>query len=239
MTETIQYPMQSETIGKLALALSKAQGQMDSASKSSDNPFFKSKYADLHECIQAAKKPLSDNELAVIQTTEPSETGINIITTLAHSSGEWIRGILDMKPKKDDDQGRGSSITYGRRYSFAAIVGIAQKDDDGNASSSRGKKEPVKKGKGVAEWEQEADKNNSTVQALESWYKRNAKEIGTLSAADQTKVIGYLGALKELIVEQSVLCPDTSNMSTEDQCKNSKCSSTFDKCKGSKLTMDI
>ena len=125
---------QSPTIGNLILALSKAQSKFNGAAKSSDNPFFKSKYADLYECIEAAKPSLTENELAVIQTTDTDEKGIWVITTLGHSSGEWIRGRLLMKPKKDDDQGTGSSITYGRRYTFAAIVGLAQKDDDGNAS---------------------------------------------------------------------------------------------------------
>lgn len=144
MNETIiqdieRKPMQSATIGKLAHALSKAQGQMSGAAKSANNPFFKSKYADLNECIEAAKKPLADNELAVIQTTELGGKGVIIVTTLAHSSGEWIKGKIDMAPKKDDDQSRGSSITYGRRYAFAAIVGLAQKDDDGNAATEEPK----------------------------------------------------------------------------------------------------
>lgn len=142
----IVEPMQSEEIGKLAIALSKAQGEMSGANKSSDNPFFKSKYADLNTCIEAAREPLSKNELAVIQTTEPHDNGIMIVTTLAHSSGQWIKGKLLMNPKKDDDQGRGSSITYGRRYAFAAIVGLAQKDDDGNAASGNTKKQETDMG---------------------------------------------------------------------------------------------
>lgn len=133
MNETVQ----SENIGALALALSKAQGELNGADKTSQNPFFKSNYADLYQCIEAAKEALRKNELCVIQTTRDSDKGVTIITTLAHSSGEWIRGFLTMNPKKDDDQSRGSSITYGRRYAFAAIVGLAQKDDDGNASSNK------------------------------------------------------------------------------------------------------
>ena len=132
---------QSQEIGSLALALSKAQGAFNGANKSSANPFFKSKYADLHECIEAVKGPLSENELAIIQTTRPNGKDIDIITTLAHSSGEWIRGVMRMTPKKDDDQGRGSSITYGRRYALAAIVGIAQKDDDGNGACEQKKQQ--------------------------------------------------------------------------------------------------
>lgn len=126
---------QSEQIGQLALALSKAQSQFNGAAKTSDNPFFKSKYADLFECIEAAKPALAANELAVVQTTDTDDKGIWVYTTLIHSSGEWAQGRILMKPKKDDDQATGSSITYGRRYGFAAIVGLAQKDDDGNESA--------------------------------------------------------------------------------------------------------
>lgn len=127
--------MQSESIGKLAAALSKAQAEMNGVAKTSANPFFNSKYADLHGCLEAAREPLANNGLAVVQTMAPAEgKAVGIITTLVHSSGEWIRGKIEMQPKKNDDQGYGSSITYGRRYSFAAIVGLAQKDDDGNAS---------------------------------------------------------------------------------------------------------
>ena len=131
---------QSAEIGELVTALAKAQGQMTGARKSADNPFFKSKYADLHECIETAREPLSKNNLAVIQTTESCDNGIVVVTTLAHASGQWIRGKIKMNPKKDDDQGRGSSITYARRYTFAAIVGLAQMDDDGNKSCGNSKK---------------------------------------------------------------------------------------------------
>jgi len=131
---------QSESIAKLALALSKAQAQFSGAAKNSTNPHFKSKYADLWECIAATKDILAEHELAVIQTFSADTDDIIINTTLTHSSGEWVRGSLKMKPKKDDDQGRGSSITYGRRYSYAAIVGLAQKDDDGQAATEQERK---------------------------------------------------------------------------------------------------
>jgi hypothetical protein len=150
---------QSASIGKLALALSKAQAMLDGASKSSDNPFFKSKYADLHECISAAKEALAANELAVFQTTDADDKGILVYTTIAHSSGEWARGKIRMIPKKNDDQSIGSSITYGRRYGFAAIVGLAQKDDDGNSNMESEKPQ--------AEKPHDAPKGNSTV--LQKW----------------------------------------------------------------------
>jgi len=132
--ELIDQTMTPE-IGKLALALSKAQGEITGAQKDSKNPFFKSNYADLGNVLAACREPLSRNELAVIQTTEPHESGVVLISTLVHSSGQWIRGKLRMKPTKNDPQGIGSTLTYARRYAYAAIVGVAQVDDDGNQAS--------------------------------------------------------------------------------------------------------
>lgn len=128
----------SDGIGKLAEALAKAQGAMGGALKDSSNPFFKSKYADLESVWYACRKALSDNGLAVIQTTDHADSGIRIVTTLVHSSGEWIRGVLPIMAKDQTPQGTGSAITYARRYALAAIVGVYQTDDDAEAAHGRG-----------------------------------------------------------------------------------------------------
>lgn len=128
---------QSAEIDKLAGALAKAQGKITGALKDSANPFFKSKYADLASVWDACRAALSENELAVIQTTESDDSGVFVTTTLAHSSGQWVRSRLRLTPKDGTPQGMGSAITYGRRYALAAIVGVAQVDDDGNAASGR------------------------------------------------------------------------------------------------------
>jgi hypothetical protein len=136
---------QSETIGKLAEALAKAQGQMKPATKNSDNPYFKTKYADLASVWEAVRCPLSSNGLSVVQTTEqPADRpGIVVKTTLLHSSGEWISGELALKPVKDEPQAIGAAITYGRRFGLAAITGMCSEDedDDGNTASGH----PVQK----------------------------------------------------------------------------------------------
>jgi len=133
---------QSETINELAAALAKAQGQITGALKDSANPFFKSKYADLASCWDACRKQLSDNGLSVIQTTDLEQSGtadcvVVVRTILAHSSGQWISGILPVKAKDDGPQAQGSGITYARRYALAAIVGLAQIDDDAEAAQAR------------------------------------------------------------------------------------------------------
>ena len=130
--------MQSESIAALAAALSKAQADITGALKDSSNPFFKSRYADLASCWDACRKQLTANNLAVIQTTEVTEAGTVLVTTLAHSSGEWMRGTLPVVTKDNGPQAQGSGITYARRYALAAIVGLAQIDDDAEAAQARG-----------------------------------------------------------------------------------------------------
>lgn len=135
----------SESIGKLSEALSKAQGMMKGAVKDADNPFFKSKYADLASVWDACREPLSSNGLSVAQTMDILDNHPDMVvieTIMSHTSGEWIKGRLALKPVKNDPQAVGSAITYGRRYSLQSIVGIAPEDDDGNAAS--GKNETAK-----------------------------------------------------------------------------------------------
>lgn len=131
----------SEQINELATALAKAQGQTEGAKKDSANPFFKSKYADLASVWGACRQQLSSNGLSITQCPEESDNGIAVETMLLHSSGQWIKSRYTMPVSKVDAQAVGSAITYARRYSLAAIVGIAPEDDDGNAAV-KGRPEP-------------------------------------------------------------------------------------------------
>jgi len=137
---------QSEQIHLLAKALSQAQAEMSPAKKGQENPFFKSRYSDLTEVWNAAREPLTTNGLSVVQTMGVCETGVLIFTTLLHESGQWIRGCLKINPVKADPQSLGSAITYGRRYSFGACIGmVSELDDDANEASTPPKKETKKK----------------------------------------------------------------------------------------------
>ena len=125
----------SEQLNELASALSKAQGEITGALKSADNPFFKSKYADLAACWDAARGPLTANGLCVVQTPSTTEDGaVQVTTRLLHSSGQWIEDAMACRPAKADAQALGSITTYLRRYGFAAICGLAQVDDDGESA---------------------------------------------------------------------------------------------------------
>lgn len=125
----------SETIGALAAALAKAQGVMGAAHKDSNNPFFKSKYADLASVIDAIKAPFSSNGLSFVQCTDFDDAAVIVETVLMHSSGEWISGRLRMMPVKNDPQGIGSCVTYAKRYGLQAMVGVPSDDDDGEAAT--------------------------------------------------------------------------------------------------------
>lgn len=123
--------MQSESIHELAAALAKAQGEIKPALKSSLNPYYKSKYANLNEFWEACRKALSENQLAVIQTMDHTDKGLFLITTLAHASGQWMRSYFPLICANPSDiQAMGSAITYVRRYTLAAMVGICPDDDD-------------------------------------------------------------------------------------------------------------
>jgi hypothetical protein len=128
---------QSDAINELAGALAKAQSEIHGALKDSSNPFFKSKYADLASVWGACREQLSKNGLCVIQTTHSYDTLLVLTTMLAHSSGQWIRGTMNVNPVKNDPQGVGSALTYCRRYALSAMVGVPQVDDDGESAMSR------------------------------------------------------------------------------------------------------
>ena len=119
---------------KLMEAMNKMQAVLDAAKKDSDNPYFKSKYADLATCLQTAKKPLSDNGLSISQHCTFDGQFVQCVSVLGHVSGQMMVSTLNIPVAKRDAQGIGSSITYARRYALSSIVGIAQKDDDGNGS---------------------------------------------------------------------------------------------------------
>lgn len=139
--------MQSATVGKIAEALCRAQAELPAAIKGCVNPHLKNRYADLNAIYEAAREALARHDLAVVQTMQPTDgTRAHVRTTLLHKSGEWIAGELVMPlDRQGGAQGMGSAITYARRYSLSAIVGIVtEDDDDGNAAQGRTRKAEVK-----------------------------------------------------------------------------------------------
>jgi hypothetical protein len=136
----------SDHLNELFGALAKAQDEMEIAKTENINPFYKSKYADFNSIVKASRKYLSKNGLSVIQMILPHEENkIYLHTRLCHLSGQWIESMMPINPPKNDIQSVGSYITYIKRYSYAAIVGVASaEDDDGEIAMKEERKEGKK-----------------------------------------------------------------------------------------------
>lgn len=123
-------------ITKLAAALVKAQAEMGGAKKDSDNPFFKSKYADLSSVAAAIGPAAAKFGLGYVQIAHNIEGHAAIETIIIHESGETLPcGIMSVPVMKATAQEFGSATTYARRFSLSAAFGVCPEDDDGNAAS--------------------------------------------------------------------------------------------------------
>lgn len=148
----------SESIKNIAAALATFQIKVGKISKDAVNPFFKSSYASLSNILENIQLPLTESGLAFTQLPS-GENGLT--TILMHTeSGEFILADYQMKPAKDDPQGRGSAITYQRRYALTAILGLNMDEDDDANLATHGGKTP----------EQAADNNKP-------WLNDNTKEF--------------------------------------------------------------
>lgn len=100
-------------------------------------------YADIGVTLEAVRPVLAKHGLAVAQnpSTEWPESGgavmVHVETWVVHGSGQWMRGVLSLRPAGSDPQSIGSAITYARRYALLAMLGVATEDDDGKRASAR------------------------------------------------------------------------------------------------------
>jgi hypothetical protein len=186
----------SETIKELATALSKAQAAMKGAAKDSENPHFRSKYADLSSVWEACREALTANGLSVVQAPRAIEAGIEVETMLMHTSGEWISETLALPVQKADAQGFGSALTYCRRYGLSAMVGIAPEDDDGNAAAGAKPRE----GEFRPQKPARADARNLLTQGTQQLIDRLAGGIVDAFLSQQTELAytKYIDAKEQL-----------------------------------------
>jgi hypothetical protein len=160
---------------ELATAMAKAQAEIKAALKDSKNPHFKSSYADLTSVWDACRTALTKNGLSIVQIPNFEGDEVWLETMLLHASGESISGRYPLRPQQQTPQGYGSALTYARRYSLAAMVGVvADEDDDGNAASQRGNYEPPAR---------PAPKVEDKTAAAKSYVDEAIKAIGTLTDA--------------------------------------------------------
>lgn len=139
---------QSEQINELAGALAKAQGQFANPERNREvevqtktGNTYKFKYATFDAILDAVRKPLSENGLALLQGVVTGERGTLLATKLLHASGQWIESETPVFYNEDKAQAFGSGVSYAKRYAVAAMLGItADEDDDGNnADGNRAK----------------------------------------------------------------------------------------------------
>ena len=136
----------SETIGELAKALTSSLGELEDVVKTQTAKAgtFSYKYATLADALGMARPILAKHGVAVMQTAETDENVVSVWTTLMHSSGEFLTHQPTRLPSGADAQKTGSAITYARRYSLMAALGLATEDDDGASASTWGERKPIR-----------------------------------------------------------------------------------------------
>jgi len=135
-------PRSSETVATLASALAKAQAELVNPEKSltatirAGRPGDRERsfrYAPLSSGLDIVRKTLGQHEIATLQTTAIDQAAgmVNLTTTLAHASGEWIASDWPVCPIAEtaNPQRMGAALTYARRYALFTLVGIAGEDD--------------------------------------------------------------------------------------------------------------
>jgi len=210
-------------VKQIAEALVKAQKGFSPALKQSNNPHFRSKYADLATCVEAVIDALNNNGIALMQMTHECQDGVTVETVFIHASGELLSaGKLHVPAVKHDAQGYGSALTYARRYSLMAACGIAPEDDDGNAAvktpprggvisapqqpapEPKPEPKPQEVVKGTAEVVDFAMQIFTTFlpeakseKELNTFWKENIATVNQIKSADETKYVELLGAFKK------------------------------------------
>ena len=126
----------SESINDLASALAKFQAGLKTVKTDSTNPHFKNKFASLAAIFDAIRAPLAACDMSVSQVCDDQ----GLVTILMHTSGQWIASRMPiMSRKADDPQAYGSGLSYAKRYSLSAILGVAieEEDDDGERAAKK------------------------------------------------------------------------------------------------------
>lgn len=128
----------SPETGKIDAAMVKVQAELKAAPRDSKNPHFKSFYSDINSMIEASRPTLAKHGVTISQWPVPTNTPgfVGLVTRIA-CQGEYYQSTFAIPVERQNAQGYGSAITYARRYSYGAAIGLATtEDDDGNASQT-------------------------------------------------------------------------------------------------------
>ena len=153
------FEMHSQDVKELCKALALVQSEMQVAEKKKDNPFFKSKYADFQSVVEASRPAMVKNGLSITQIITEKEEGSYLVTMLMHNSGQYLRSVKKISPTKPDIQSYSSYVTYCKRMSYSALLGVvcADEDDDGERAVR--------------------NNENDGEQAVSGHHRRNAKAV--------------------------------------------------------------
>lgn len=128
----------SEQTNEILQALLEVKKELCAVSKSANNPFFKSKYADLNTHLDEVEPRLEKEGCILLQPVNVDNT---VETRIVHvKSGQWISSEMQLINSKNTMQEIGSAITYARRYTLGALLSMKAEDDDGEKSMSRATK---------------------------------------------------------------------------------------------------
>lgn len=185
----------------LFAALASAQAEIENAAKNAANPHYRSKYADLAEVLNTVRPTFAKHGLSIVQSTGFDGQMVSVTTLVGHKDGGYITSVASCVPAKTDAQGVGSATTYLRRYSLAAMAGIAQEDDDGNAAAhdrkpQGSKPEPKISGDQVAEIMQLVGETETDLDKFLAYFKVSA--VSDLPASAYERAINALNKKKEV-----------------------------------------
>lgn len=190
----------SDTVREVAKALAVASKTMGHAGKDRQNPHLRNRYATLEAVIDAVRIPLADAGISILQAGDVSGSMVTVTTRLLHESGEWVEGSLQVavpEPKGiTAAQALGSAMTYGRRYTLAALCGIGSEEDDDGAGT--GKSRPARPAKPETVEQEKAPEKPAPAEHHPSWEGDRAGFCAELSRLGTTydKVCADLEHLK-------------------------------------------
>ena len=191
--------MNSTEINELAAALVAAQAEFGAVPKGATNPFFKSKYASLPDVVQHASPILAKHGLAISQHVTYDEMGRDaLMTYLLHKSGQYIAYSMKLHLIKEDPQAQGSAITYARRYSYQAVLGLVTDEDDDGQRATQAQAKVIKK----------APDLTPSQEKLKNALAKKFKEASERKTWVESVVFHDIAGISALTEEEVQLCND-------------------------------
>lgn len=129
----------SQEIGDLFKALGACQKSFPIIGKNAVNPHWKNRYADLASIVEVVNETLPQYGLSYSQVPSADSQHVSVATIIAHESGQYIKGILNMVARDAGPQSIGSTITYCKRYALQSMLGIATADEDDDGEQGHGR----------------------------------------------------------------------------------------------------